>query len=190
MSDTLRTFIAIELTNELHEELHILQQEFKKSDIDAKWVEANNIHLTLKFLGNVDTGQIEKIKDILEEISKQTKPFYLHLAGVGAFPKLDYPRVLWVGIDEGKNETIEIAKKLEEELEKIGFQKENRPFSLHLTLARIRSPKNKDKLKVLVEQTSFTSNNKVYVNKLTLFKSTLTLQGSIYETIQQVNLIK
>lgn len=187
MPDTIRAFIAIELTKELHEELRILQQEVKKSDIDAKWVNPENIHLTLKFLGNADTGQIEKIKDILEEISKQTKPFYLHLAGVGAFPKLDYPRVLWVGIDEGKNEAIEIAEKLEKGLEKIGFQKENRSFSPHLTLARIRSSKNKDKLKKLVEETNFTSKNKVYADKLTLFKSTLTPKGSIYSKIYEGN---
>ncbi len=184
-SELLRSFIAIELTNELHEELRILQQELKKSDIYAKWVSPENIHLTLKFLGNVDTGQIEKIKNILEEISKETKPFYLNLSGIGAFPKLDYPRVLWVGIEEGKNETIEIANKLEDGLEKIGFQKENRSFSPHLTLARIKSSKNKDRLKTLVEQNAFISKNKVYVDKLTLFKSTLTPKGSIYSKIYE-----
>jgi 2'-5' RNA ligase len=185
MSGTLRTFIAIELTNELHEELRILQQELKKSEIDAKWVSPENIHLTLKFLGNIDLNQAEQIKNILNEISKQSKPFYLNLSGIGVFPKLDHPRVLWVGVNEGKNESIEIAKKLEDDLEKIGFQKENRPFSPHLTLARIRSSKNKDKLKELAEQTSFTSNNKVYVNKLTLFKSTLTPKGSVYSILHQ-----
>lgn len=183
MSESLRSFIAIELTKELHDELSALQQELKKSNIDAKWVSPENIHLTLKFLGNVDTDRIEKIKNILDEISKQTKPFYLHLAEIGAFPKLDYPRVLWVGIDEGGNETIEIANKLEDALERIGFQKENRPFSPHLTLARIRSPKNRDKLKALVEQNAFISKNKLYVDKLALFKSTLTPKGSIYSKI-------
>jgi len=184
-SETLRTFIAIELSEELRQELRKLQQELKQSNIDAKWVKSENIHLTLKFLGNIDLNQIEQTKNILKETSRQVKPFHLHLSGVGAFPKLDYPRVLWVGVDEGENETTEIAKRLEEDLEKIGFQKENRPFSPHLTLARIHGSKNKDKLKSLIQQTTFISKNKTYVDKVTLFKSTLTPKGSIYNIIHQ-----
>ncbi|MFH0839145.1 MAG: RNA 2',3'-cyclic phosphodiesterase [Candidatus Omnitrophota bacterium] len=189
MHDTIRTFIAIELTKELQEELKDLQQELKKSNIDATWVRPENIHLTLKFLGNITTPRIEQIGSILEDTAKQRKAFYVGLSGIGAFPKLEYPRVVWVGINEGKQETAELAKSLEDKLGEIGFQKENRPFSSHLTLARIRNPHNKDKLKKIVEGISFTSKNKAYINKIILFKSTLTPQGSIYSKIYQSDFI-
>lgn len=180
MSETIRTFIAIELNEETHSELSSLLSALKESDADVKWVAPEVIHLTLKFLGYIDDVKIKEVQKILDEIIKNFKPFVLSLKGIGAFPKLDYPRVVWVGVDAGKNETSQLAKELEDRLEKIGIPKEDREFHPHITLGRVKSSKNKDKLKSIIETTKFEPRSKINVDHLTLFKSQLTTQGPIY----------
>jgi len=180
----MRAFIALELSEEIKEELSRLEAELKKSDADVKWVKPENIHLTIKFLGNIqettEGNKIEQIKKILDGISSQTKPFGISLFKLGVFPSLDYPRVIWTGIDKNGNAFAEkIAVLIEEKLEMVGFPKEKRPFSAHLTLGRVRSGRNKAELKqkvssLVVQIKSCT------INHATLFQSTLTPRGAIY----------
>jgi len=193
MSKTIRSFIAIELDEKIHAFLADIQGKLKASEANVKWVKAENIHLTLKFLGNVTLDNIEKIKAILDEIAIGYKPYILSLSEIGAFPKLDHPRVIWVGTKEGVEETKTLAGDLEEELSAIGFEKEKRPFKSHLTLGRIRSPKNKQELKEIVETINneiqaASNEQRVSIEHLTLFQSTLTPQGSIYAPLHKSNL--
>lgn len=180
MEQSIRTFIAIELNKEAHAELASLQAVLKKSDADVKWVDPQIIHLTLKFLGDIDDKKIKDVQKLLSDVAKNSKPFVLSLKELGAFPKLDYPRVIWVGVDEGKDEASRLAKELEDKLEKIGIPKEDREFHPHITLGRVKSPKNKDRLKSIIETTKFEPSSKIDVDCLTLFKSQLTPQGPIY----------
>ena len=180
MEQSIRTFIAIELNKGTHSELSSLQAVLKKSDADVKWIDPQIIHLTLKFLGNVDDKKIKDVQNLLNDVAKNFSPFVLSLKGIGAFPKLDYPRVIWVGVDEGKDEASQLAKELEDVLEKIGIPKEDREFHPHITLGRVKSPKNKDRLKSVIEATKFEPSSKIAVEHLTLFKSQLTPQGPIY----------
>lgn len=180
MPETIRTFIAIELNEETHSELSSLQSLLKKSEADVKWVAPDIIHLTLKFLGYIDDAKIKEVQKILSDVAKNSRPFTLTLKEIGAFPKLDYPRVIWVGVDEGKDETSQLAKELEERLKEIGIAKEDREFHPHLTLGRVKSPKNKDKLKHIIEMTKFEPKSKIAVRHLTLFKSQLCAQGPVY----------
>ncbi len=180
MSETTRAFIAIELNEGIHSELASLQAILKKSNADVKWVAPDSIHLTLKFLGNIDAQKIKEIEKILNEVAAEVEPFVLTLKGVGAFPKLDYPRVIWVGVEGGAPQSEQLAKSLEERLEGIGIPREDREFHPHLTLGRVKSPKNKDKLKEIIEATKFDAKSAVDVNHLTLFKSQLSREGSIY----------
>src|SRR3989338_5342197 len=136
----MRTFIAIELSEEIRNTLAQIQSHLKYASADVKWVEKDNIHLTLKFLGEVDEERCEKIKSILDEIASQTKQFEISLKDLGAFPKIDYPRVVWVGLDKGITESKELAERIDAALSEIGFQKETRPFAAHLTIGRVRSP--------------------------------------------------
>lgn len=175
----MRTFIALELSAEIREELSRLHGEFKKTDADVKWVKPENIHLTLKFLGNVDEAKIEKIKNALGEISGREKPFEISLSGLGAFPNLNYPRVVWVGIDKGSSEAEKIAGLIADSMEKLGFPKEERPFSAHLTLGRVKSGRNKAGLKEKISSLSVQPKS-CAVNHITLFQSTLTPAGPIY----------
>jgi len=180
MPETTRTFIAIELNESIHSELASLQSALKKSNADVKWVAPGSIHLTLKFLGNIDTQKIKEIENILNETAAEIEPFVLTLKGIGAFPKLDYPRVIWVGVESGAPQSEQLARSLEERLEAIGIPREDREFHAHITLGRVKSLKNKDNLKEIIEATKFAAGSVVDVNHLTLFKSQLSREGSVY----------
>lgn len=188
MTDVIRTFIAVELSDHIHSELASLQSVLKKSDADVKWVAPESIHLTLKFLGNIDAQKIREIEKILNEAASGMEPFVLTLKGIGAFPKLDYPRVIWVGVEGGSAQSERLAELLEEKLERIGIPREDRKFHPHLTLGRVKSPKNKDRLKEIIEVTKFEASSAVDVNHLTLFKSQLGREGSIYTSLIRVNM--
>ena len=240
MVDTIRAFIAIELSKEIKVKLGVFQEtiactsastkgslpsevlyfpkrqeRLKKSGADVnpvrnintsddknkisngvKWVKPDGIHLTLKFLGNIPTSKISLIKEVLDSIAKETVSFQIALSKIGAFPKIDYPRVIWVGLEEGKDKTIELNRKLEERLEKIGFPKESRSFQPHLTLGRVKSSKNKGGLKKSIELLnrdlppllsceSKKGGAKMTVSEIKLFKSTLTPKGAIYTCLCQ-----
>lgn len=183
----MRTFIAIELPKEIKEALAKLQGQLKASSADVKWVEPENIHLTLKFLGERDDKRVEKIKEILGEVAKEKKAFPLCLKGLGAFPKLEFPRVVWVGTDKGETEAKVIAAELEEKICRLGIPKEERPFSGHITLGRVRSPKNKEQLIQAIKNLAFDC-QEFMVKEIVLLKSTLTSQGPIYEPLQKATL--
>jgi 2'-5' RNA ligase len=184
----MRTFIAIALTREIRDYLASIQEELKKCRADVKWVQPENIHLTLKFLGERDEKKIEKIKLELEETARDKKSFSIRLSAVGAFPKLDFPRIIWVGIDRGEKETEEIAYELEERIAKIGIPKEDRPFSSHITIARLKSPLNRESLVQELKKLAPPQGKEFKVGKITLYKSTLTPQGPIYEALKEANL--
>jgi 2'-5' RNA ligase len=187
----MRIFIAIELPQEIKVALGRLQQELKKAGADVKWVETENIHLTLKFLGEVDEEKLENIKQALEEVASGNQQFKIRLASCGAFPKIISPRVIWVGIDQGDKETKMIASGLEEKLAALGFAKEERPFSSHITIARTRSGLNRLKLVQELEkaQSHFGGKNLEFTaGKLTLFKSTLKPTGPVYQALHEANL--
>ena len=184
----MRTFIAIALAQEIQDYLAGIQEQLKKCRADVKWVQPENIHLTLKFLGERDEKKIEKIKEVIEETAREKVCFSVRLCNIGAFPKVESPRVIWVGIDEGERETKEIAYELEEKIAKIGIPKEEKPFSSHITIARLRSPSNRENLVQELKKLPKIQNKKFPVTKITLYKSTLTPKGPIYEALKEANL--
>jgi len=186
----MRTFIAIEISEELRQELSVLQQELKKSEADVKWVAPDNLHLTLKFLGDTEEGKIEAMKRLLNKIAGGQSSFTISFAQIGVFPKPDFPRVVWVGIEKGKDDLMRLATRIEEELFSLKFPKEKRPFSTHLTLGRVRSPQNKDKLKTMINNLEgFKASNAVGIDGFVLFRSQLTPQGSIYTALEKFTLL-
>ena len=185
--ETIRSFIALELTGEIQDELAQIQDELKKSGADVKWVNPSGIHLTLKFLGNVNLESLKKIKQIINQLAKEHRRFELEISQLGAFPKIEYPRIIWVGIGQGKEDAAALAKALEQDLANLGFLPEKRVFSPHLTLGRVRSPRNRAQLKELLQSTSF-SQKTMQAKKLILFKSTLTKQGAIYQSLYEAKL--
>ena len=186
----MRTFIAIALPKEIKEALAGLEKELKASEADVKWVSPENIHLTLKFLGEIEDKTLEKIIKIIDDTAKKKNKFQVRISSLGAFPKIDFPRVIWVGVDIGDKEAKNIAEGLEEEIAKIGIPKENRPFSSHITIGRTKSSLNREKLVQDLRNKAELGGKKLefYVTKITLFKSTLTPRGPIYEALKETNL--
>lgn len=185
--ETVRSFIALELTPEIQEQLAQIQNELKKSGADVKWVEPSGIHFTLKFLGNVSLKLVEEIKNTIEQSAKAHRRFELKIDRLGAFPKIEYPRVIWVGIEQGKDKISKLRQDLEERLVGLGFLPEKRPLHPHLTLGRVRSPQNRAQLKKLLESTTFPQKT-MRAEKIALFKSTLTPQGAIYQPLHEAKL--
>jgi 2'-5' RNA ligase len=184
----MRTFIAIELPEQIRDALAKLEDRFKKTGADVKWVEPKNIHLTLKFLGEIDDEQLVKISEILEEVTGNKKCFQIRICSIGAFPKINYPRVIWMGIDIGDKETKELARELEKKISELGILKERRPFSSHITIGRTRSDIGRDKLVQELKAVNLLDGKNFTVTKITLFKSTLTPKGAIYEVLKEASL--
>lgn len=186
-----RAFIAIELPKVIREKLAEIQDELKKSRADVKWVDPGNIHLTLKFLGERDDKKIREIGEVLEEVAAKTDAYAIRLSALGAFPRVESPRVLWVGLDTGEAQTKDIADKLESGIALLGIPKEDRPFSSHITIGRTRSGENIAQLSGLLEALEKKPqeyNLGFEVKKITLYKSTLTPAGPVYAPIKEVSL--
>lgn len=187
----MRAFIAIELPEQIKSRLSELQALLKKSGADVKWVEPQNIHLTLKFLGEIDEVKSVKIAGMIEEIAQDAKQFRINLSSCGAFPRIEFPRVIWIAVNKGDKEVKILAEKLEERIEKFGIAREERIFSSHITIGRVKSPVNKDKLVRALKETEnyFEGENTEFdVTKITLFKSTLGPNGPAYEPLKVINL--
>ncbi len=188
----MRTFIAIEISEEIRNALAQIESHIKYAGADVKWVKPENVHLTLKFLGEIDEKKAAEVTAVLDSIARTIKPFKLSVKDIGAFPKIEHPRVVWVGLDKGAAETTVLAANIDEALSKIGFSKETRPFSPHLTIGRVRSPLNKDKLKEKISSATASIDLSIVplyqISSVILFQSTLTPQGSIYTKIHESRL--
>ena len=184
----MRTFIAIELSEEIRKVLAQVRSHLCYAGADVKWVKEENIHLTLKFLGEISEDRVSQISSILDDIGKWTKPFEITLKDIGVFPKTDHPRVIWAGLDKGIKESTELAVKIDKALSGIGFQEETRPFAAHLTIGRVRSQKNKEALQEKIVNYQFSAISLQSVNSVVLFKSTLTPKGPIYSKIHETRL--
>ncbi|MDD4879148.1 MAG: RNA 2',3'-cyclic phosphodiesterase [Candidatus Omnitrophica bacterium] len=176
----LRTFIAIELPAEARDKLVSVLEALKRSGADIKWVEPENIHLSLRFIGDVSPDKAEEIKKLLAGTAAGFKSFELTMKGIGAFPDLSFPKVIWAGVDRGAAESARIAGELEAKLQAIGIAGEERKFHPHITLGRVRSQRNSDKLRKLVETVGFEAGPVIKAGYITLFMSRLTPQGSVY----------
>ena len=186
---TLRAFIAIELDPKVQAALGQIQKELKDVGADVKWVKPDNIHLTLKFLGDVSLEELDSIKGAMQTTLQPIKSFSMALTHLGAFPKVENPQIIWVGATADKNSIKSITESLEENLKGIGFEKEKRDFEPHITLGRMRSSDNKFALSKKIKNFQFPAGAPhQLVNQIALFKSTLTPQGPIYETLAKINL--
>ncbi len=177
---SIRAFIAVEIDKTNKQRLSKLISDLKKSNTDIKWVSEHQMHLTLKFLGNIEQDRVQVISDALKSIADNFKGFDIRLSKIGAFPNLRRPRVIWLDIDKGAEELKSLSSKIEIELEKIGFKKEKREFKSHLTLGRVRSLKNIENLEKIINKTDFQPLNEIKIDKLVLFQSTLTPKGATY----------
>ena len=181
-SETIRSFLAIELDEDLVPKILDVQKEFKKTDANIKYVNSRNMHFTLKFFGNIDLDMAEDIGSAVEKVIKNYSSFDLNIRNCGCFPNKKVIKVLWLGLEEG-SPIINLQKDLDKEFEKLGFKKE-RNFISHLTIGRVKSPKNKKEIRETIDKLENIEIGQMKVSKISLKKSTLTPQGPIYEDIK------
>lgn len=189
---SIRSFVAVDLPDAVKEEVCALIFSLKRTDAAVRWVAKKNLHLTLKFLGYINDEQISGTKAFLSKISAGQNSFTFSLSGLGSFPLSGKPRVVWVGVDEGKEALENLAEKIEREAARTGFEKEERAFSAHLTVGRVREharlPQQADLIQA-IKSAAFSSAHKIKADHLTLYKSTLTGEGALYEPIEFFNFL-
>lgn len=175
----MRVFIAITLSEQIRSGLCNTTAAVRKIDSGIKWVRPENIHLTLKFLGDVKENSVDDIIDAMNHAADNQAKFELSIGGAGAFPNLKRPKVMWVGINKGKSQMIDLASQVDFHLSQLGFEKEKRQFSPHITLGRVKYLKNIDQV---TNQFSdlFKHNEAMIVENIQLIQSVLNPSGAEY----------
>lgn len=180
-----RGFIAMDIDS--LSKIAEFENKIKQSGVIVKLVEPKNIHITLKFLGDTDEEQIDEIEEIMKKAVEGIDPFNIQLKSTGVFPNQNYIKVVWIGINNGDQIGI-IVNKIDEKLSEIGFKKEKREFSAHLTIARVKSAKNKEQLLQVLEKYKEFEFAEIKVDSIKLIKSELTQKGPSYTTLKEVKI--
>jgi len=188
----IRAFIALDIPSEIQECLATVSNQFKEKigEVPVRWVDPEKIHLTLKFLGDVSLNNIEVLKESIRAEAYACKPLVFSVGGVGAFPKVRNPRVIWVGI-EAPTEMIDLQRGIDVQMSRIGYAPDRRPFSPHLTLGRVsRNAKSAE----IRQISDVLSTSKIgflgvgRVNAVHLYRSDLKPDGAVYTKLYSAQL--
>jgi 2'-5' RNA ligase len=163
---------------------HVSRLREAVPNASASWSKPENIHLTLKFFGNVPKEKLTRISDAAARVAGEFSPFQIKVGGTGVFPKASRPQVLWIGVEDPSGRLLELQRSLEEEFAREGFAKEDRSYKPHLTIARIRRPDGARQLAQTHLQTTFGS-TEIRVNEFVVFRSELSPKGSRYTPISK-----
>ena len=184
MSQSVRAFLAFDLENEdVKKRLADAQILAAQTGADLKLVETENIHVTMRFLGDITLVMAEKVFEEMKRV--QFTPFDVCLCGLGVFPSLSYPRVVWTGITDGAEQLSNIFTQLEPRIRSLGFAPDPKGFSPHLTIARVRSARNKAQLAEFIQKNAKHNFGIVKAQCLRLKRSELTPKGPIYSTLKE-----
>jgi len=185
MSEMIRSFIAFDIDSEsLLRKFSEAQGILINTGASLKLVQPRNIHITMRFLGNISLNMIDSIHEEMNKVS--FTPFDVEIKGLGAFPSLKYTRVVWAGIRKGTDELTDVSSQLEPRLQKLGFRPDPKGFSPHLTIARVKTGRNKAELARCIGELVNHEFGVVRANCLKLKKSVLTPKGPIYSTLREV----
>ncbi len=182
----IRSFLAADVPPALRESIVCASEKLRSSATDVKWLKPEAIHLTLKFLGNIEEEQIEPIVAAISRVIANQEPLVLKAEGIGVFPNLKRPRVIWVGLVGDTERLITIQTKIELSLSDLGFPAEKRPFSPHLTLGRIRSDKRITDLVRNIQELEGITFAPFTVTELVLYRSILQRDGAIYTPLRRL----
>jgi RNA 2',3'-cyclic 3'-phosphodiesterase len=186
MPSHIRTFIAIDLPPAVISLLGKVQEELKATGLRVKWVRPKNIHLTLKFIGNINPSDIDKICGAMTDAVDDIDGINLVARGVGVFPGIKRPRVVWIGLGGQIQLLFAMQRALEDNLEALGFEKEKRPFKGHLTLGRFKQTVHPDTIRQFLQEYANLSSEEFTVRRIILFRSELKPTGAVYTQLQQV----
>lgn len=179
----MRLFVAVTLPDDLKGRFGAVQEQLRPAQADVSWVRPGNLHATLKFLDEVEPRRLERLRGALGESVQGVAPFAVRFGGLGTFGRP--PRVVWVGIRDGAAPLTALATRVEEALGGVGFAKERRGFSAHLTLGRVRSGKNLDRLLERIAGIPAEDVGEMPVEGIVLMQSELNPAGSIYTPLDR-----
>ncbi|MEM2136380.1 MAG: RNA 2',3'-cyclic phosphodiesterase [Candidatus Methanomethylicia archaeon] len=185
--DLIRVFIAIDVDDNILNSLVKVQEEMASLNCDIKFVERENIHLTLKFLGEIPLSKVNEVCNVMNNINFPR--FILEVKGLGVFPNLNRPRVIWAGVSEGYQKVLEIFKFLDFNLRKLNFKSEIEEFTPHITIGRFRSSRNINTFVDFIKNYRNIVFGRFNVTSVRLKKSVLTPKGPIYSNLHEVMLV-
>ncbi len=183
----LRTFICFELPSRITSAISELEDNLRPLSRGVRWSRPEGIHLTLKFLGDVEESQIDAIALAVQEACENIPAFDIFLEGAGAFPNARQPRVFWLGVKEPSGRLESVQRDIENALEPLGFAREKRAFSPHLTLGRVKFPDHLDRVSQYLEEHALNSLS-FRADTVVLMKSTLKPQGAVYTPLFTIHL--
>ena len=184
MSESIRSFLAFDIEDDaIRNRLARAQALLVQTGADVKLVETENIHVTMRFLGDINVDTVERIFAEMKKI--QFTPFDVYLKGLGVFPSLSYPRVVWAGIADGADQLKDVFSQLEPKIRELGFAPDNKGFSPHLTIARVRSGRNKVQLAQFINKNMDFEFGTINARCLRLKKSVLSPRGPTYSTLKE-----
>ena len=184
----MRVFIAVELSESIRTTLVQIQGKLRGTGDKIKWVDPSLIHLTLKFLGEIKKEKLEAVIEVTQKIARKFSPFFMEVKGVGAFPPVSSPRVIWLGVDRGSTTLQKLASELENHLAKDGFSKEKKKWTPHLTLGRVKSLVEPQKLSGLILGEKEVVAGEMEVKEISVIESRLTPTGPIYTVLERIRL--
>lgn len=180
-----RGFIAVEVP--VLEPLAAVQEQLRHSGADLKVVEGPSTHVTLKFLGDTPATFVDKIEQGIKNAAKGIKPFEMTVRSTGVYPNSANPRVVWAGLEHAEPLGV-VARRLEDEMHKLAFPRERRDFTPHITLARVRSPRGRERLAAVMSEHAGEEFGRARVEKVLLMRSDLAPKGPTYTTVRAVAL--
>jgi len=186
MADTIRAFVALTLPAGIIEHAAGLQSALKAKGMRLRWVKPQNLHLTLKFLGDIPAADAANVGPAMQRASQGTLPLALTVQGMGVFPGIKRPRVLWIGLGGQVEELQQLYSRIEDELAGLGFARENRGFKAHLTLARFKEGVAPHDLLQAFEELGNYAPKPFAAKHLVLYKSDLRPQGAVYTPLTEV----
>ncbi|HLA38322.1 MAG TPA: RNA 2',3'-cyclic phosphodiesterase [Candidatus Brocadiales bacterium] len=181
----LRLFVAIEIGDIIKKRFRECQERLKAAGGGIKWVDVGNIHITLKFLGYVEEKHLPQVKDIINKSVQGIKPFSLRFKGIGGFPKFQRPMVVFITAEDRMGCLTTMNSRLEEGFQTLGIEKEDRHYEAHLTLGRVKSPHNVERLVRLMEEYREEPFGEELVSRVLLMHSQLTPQGPVYTRLEE-----
>lgn len=180
---SLRTFVAVEISPEVRSRAQQLVARLQGSGAKATWVKPEAMHLTLKFLGEVDLTEVPAVCEAITSAVAELPPFEFEVQGAGAFPTAARPRTVWLGVRHGQAELISLHDAVELALARLGFRQENRRFRPHLTLGRVRGDRGLRELGEVIEQHAEFVGGIASVEEVVVFSSELEREGPIHEPL-------
>ncbi len=183
----IRCFIAIDIPDSIKKDISDLIEFLKKHDADIKWVSADNLHITLKFLGNTPEKLIADIRDKISMMVKSYRPFYIKIKGTGVFPSSKYPRICWIGI-EYPDIFIKLQKDIDKLMKQFGFKEDDRDFRPHLTIGRIRSKRGILNIVKELDNNISKEFGNVSVDTIKIMKSVLKPTGPEYSCLYEIKI--